>query len=112
MAYGDSALLYAPVHHNKDIVDLLGVCFSSSDNGPRKHVVSMSIGVGVFAGDALYDSLANGFATTEAYVGANLVPKPYPSELEYLLEMHYMTPLQMVLLRLRHMWARPCSFHL
>ena len=29
----------------------------------------------------------------------------FPSEFEYLLEMHYMTPLQMILLRLRHMWA-------
>ena len=36
-------------------------------------MVSISIGVGVFAGDALYDSLANDFATTKAYVGSDLV---------------------------------------
>ena len=36
-------------------------------------MVSISIEVGVFAGDALYDSLANGFATIEAYVGSSLV---------------------------------------
>ena len=29
--------------------------------------------VGVFDGDALYDSLTNGFATIEAYVGSDLV---------------------------------------
>ena len=39
-------------------------CFSSSDSGPRRRVVSISIGVGVFVGDALYGSLGKGFATT------------------------------------------------
>ena len=38
---------------------------SSSDNGPRRRVVLISIGVGVlFSGDRLYESFGKGFATT------------------------------------------------
>ena len=65
-------LQYAPVHRNKDIVDFLGFAvFPLLIMG--RICKWFCIGVGVFAGDALYASLENGFATTEAYVGSDLV---------------------------------------
>ena len=43
-----------------------------TNNGPQQRVASISIGVGAFIEDVLYDFFGVGFSTIHAYVGSNI----------------------------------------
>ena len=60
----DRNMARTPQYKHRRFAQLL--FFSSSDNGPRLHVASISIGIGTSVGVMLDDFLESGIAATDA----------------------------------------------